>query len=370
MKIPYIPVLIILSLAGLPSCVKDITLDAMEEPKVVVECILSDEPVQTLYLHYTKGASRSSAPDLPEATAVLTDLTEGKEAGRFARTADGFWTLAYAAIPSHRYRLDVAVPGHEPIWAEQTMPEPPDIYTSRPWSFWASSSTNPNEFAEKGFIQGSRYRLAYLPEFVWVYALDYDDGAEEFRIAEEICTDFPYVDDFNVMGTYDPEILSFYEWVYGNPCDGWALYPNLIGLGLHRRYLRLQNDKWDPENDREEFFVSGNFAGQYYAATGAGKPKSTEGRLVFASVSRDYDIYLQEALYCYDLQNSSDLSSLYYRHNVYSNIIGGLGILGAIVQTPLGWTRSYSPVNPKVVWDNPMTAPKPFYPEELPIYLM
>ena len=54
------------------SCVKDVILDAGDEPQVVVDCILTDEPVQTLYLVYTKGASREKAPDLLEATAVLT----------------------------------------------------------------------------------------------------------------------------------------------------------------------------------------------------------------------------------------------------------------------------------------------------------
>ena len=146
MKIPYIPILIILSLAGVPSCVKDVTLDAMEEPTVVVECILSDDPLQTLYLTYTKGASREAAPDLPEATAVLTDLTEGKEAGRFVRSADGSWTLAYGAIPEHRYRLDITIPGHDPIWAEQTMPEAPGVTVD--WHKWNILPRNAKDTSE------------------------------------------------------------------------------------------------------------------------------------------------------------------------------------------------------------------------------
>lgn len=53
---------------------KEVAMDAMEEPQVVVECIICDEPVQSLYLTYMKGASRESAPDLSEAEARLTDL--------------------------------------------------------------------------------------------------------------------------------------------------------------------------------------------------------------------------------------------------------------------------------------------------------
>ena len=38
------------------------------------------------------------------------------------RQDDGTWTLGYAAVPEHSYRLEVDVPGHETVWAEQTMP--------------------------------------------------------------------------------------------------------------------------------------------------------------------------------------------------------------------------------------------------------
>ena len=46
-------------------------MDAMEDPLIVVECVLTDEPVQTLHLTYTKGASQSEAPDLPEAESPV-----------------------------------------------------------------------------------------------------------------------------------------------------------------------------------------------------------------------------------------------------------------------------------------------------------
>lgn len=357
--------------AGLVGCVKDVTMDAMEEPQLVVECILTDEPVQTLWLTYTKGASRAEAPDLPEATAVLTDLTEGKEVGRFARAADGSWQLAYAALPTHRYRLDVTVPGRDPVWAEQTMPSGAAHTVVRHFSYGTSSSTSVTSIStEYKYEQGTYYQIENLPDYTWVYALDYDKNSGEFKIAEEICSDFPFVDDFNVMGTYAPEVLPYKEWLYGNPCDGWALYPHLMGCNLHRRYLRLRKTAVGPESSRREFLISGNFEGEYYRApNGVSGPEPDQGRVVFASVSEDYDKYLQEAFSLQEYKQSADLSALYLRDNIHSNIVGGLGIFGAIVQTPQAWRRSYSPVNPEVVWDDPMTAPKSRYPDGLPLYL-
>ena len=104
------------------SCAKEIVMDAGNEPVVAVECILSEQPVQTLRLSFTKGAAMDEAPALTEAEAVLIDLTEGETVGNFERQADGTWALDYAAVPEHSYRLEVDVPGQEPIWAEQTMP--------------------------------------------------------------------------------------------------------------------------------------------------------------------------------------------------------------------------------------------------------
>ena len=113
-------------LAALPallcSCAKEIVMDAGEESVVAVECILSDQPIQTLRLSFTKGAAMNEAPTLTEAEAVLIDMTESKTIGSFERQDDGTWTLGYAAVPEHSYRLEVDVPGHETVWAEQTMP--------------------------------------------------------------------------------------------------------------------------------------------------------------------------------------------------------------------------------------------------------
>ena len=198
-------------------------MDAMEDPLIVVECVLTDEAVQTLHLTYTKGASQSEAPDLPEATAVLTDLTEGREAGRFTRVADGSWQLAYAAIEAHHYRLDITIPGHEPLRAEQTMPKVwradadgiTSIQLSPAWSvrstfskefqnsYWSDSTRTRREtlfYIQQGYIQ-------YMPDYLWVYALNYNERTAQLELAEEICTDHPGVDNFNLTGSvYEPPV--------------------------------------------------------------------------------------------------------------------------------------------------------------------
>lgn len=324
------------------SCVKDIIMDAGEEPQVVVECVLSEDPVQTLYLSFTKGASRTEVPVLQEAEAVLTDLTEGGEAGRFERVEDGSWQLTYTAIPEHRYRLDVTVPGHEPIRAEQTMPELVSIRNIE-----SMSMGDGEVISQYGGAIGSVYYVEDMPDNTWCYAMRYNKDKEQREIVEHICTDYPGVDNFNLTGTlYDPEIVELHL-IPGEVTPG-AYYPMLIGSSLHRRYLRLPKRK---AQGRNYFVVAGDFEGEFYyhKINEPREPLPTEGVLMFVSVSDEYDRYLQEALHLQQEQESSALTamSIFCRDNIYSNVTGGLGIFGAVMQAPFRWNKSYSVVKTK-----------------------
>ena len=116
-------VLLLALLMVLQSCVKDIYLDAGEKPKVVVECVLSEDPVQELYLSYTKGVSQKEADPLLEAEVCLIDLDQYQFSLDFTNVGEGKWILDYSAIPGHSYRLEIKVPGRDLITAETKMPE-------------------------------------------------------------------------------------------------------------------------------------------------------------------------------------------------------------------------------------------------------
>lgn len=339
------------------SCVRDVIMDAGESPQVVVECVLSDEPVQTLYLSYTKGASRAEAPELPEAMAVLSDLTEGKDAGRFAQTKDGTWTLDYAAIPAHSYRLEITVPGCGPIWAEQTMPE---ISVEGEAAMSIDSSDYKNEYYRvwKDILPSYEtvFQVSGLPDHVWVYALNYNPQTGQREMADEICTDFPGVDNFNLTGeVYAPPMRDdvYNPFLPGYDSHIAKLYPMLEGKSLHRHFLRLPKK---PDQPKAYFMISGSFTGKYccLGGTEAGlayykdngrvlSPADDEGFLVFVAVSTDYDRYLQEAIHLQTLQNSSELPSIYVRDNNFSsNVFGGLGVFGAKVEQRHQWCGEYT----------------------------
>ena len=307
------------------SCVRDVAMDAEEDPEVTVACILTDEPVQTLQLSYTKGASLAEAPDLPEATTVLTDLTDNKEVGRFSRTADGSWQLSYAAIPGHSYRLDVTVPDHEPIWAEQTMPEEPGIEAQ--WDWWRE---NLPENAKYRMNHGYVFSAGNLRSPTWFYGINFPNAESAGEITERLSTDYPEVDSFNEIpsSVYSGEDTMLWDCWFRT-----SAYPDLAGMPNHRRYLRF------PVRDAErtEFLVSGDFRNYMADPTDFVHSDKRFSELRYFSASEEYDHYLVDSYLLDQAGSSTDLSEIFLRENVYTNIQGAVGIFGAKVERSLRW---------------------------------
>ena len=304
------------------SCVKDIVMDAGEDPRVVVECVLREDPVQTLYLSYTKGASRDVAPELLEAEAVLTDMTLGREAGRFERVTDGSWQLMYAAIPTHHYRLDVSVPGRDLIWAEQTMPDNPPV---------ESVKINRGENNYPGYEDaGGVLYYSSFPCAIWAYGINYDPNFKQLEPIECLCTDYPFVDNFNLTGeVYIHEVKSplTYE-------SDLVSASKLNGYALHSNYLRFPKRKIA---EQTFFAIDGpfNYSSYYNYEDTPRELRQTESVLFFVALSDGYDKYLCEALQHQKAQESKDLSAIYLRDNLYTNIHGGRGIFGAFTKAPI-----------------------------------
>ena len=333
-------------LAALPallcSCAKEIVMDAKEEPAVAVECILSEQPVQTLRLSFTKGAAMDEAPALTEAEAVLIDLTEGRTVGSFERQDDGTWALGYAAVPEHSYRLEIDIPGQEPIWAEQTMPTDCLVISN----FMNSYSSSIYDLSS---LYGSTFLFNFATEIAWIRALNYNPDTGKREYAEYICTDASNVSDFNLAGiTYDPPVSDTDVWGHKRTA---YLYPNLRGAPLHRRYLRIELPfKSDSGNDAIDFIhIAGSMTGKYYHKDNPflqqpidRPPRSDEGIVVVSYVSRDYDRYLREAIYYKKISESTDLADMLLRENIFTNIHGGLGIFGAKTETVVEWVPAYT----------------------------
>jgi len=324
---------------ALTSCVKDVVLDAKEDSLLAVYCVLKVDSVQELKLFYTKSATMDEAPRVTEATAVLTDLTEGREAGRFAQVSDSLWRLDYSAIPTHTYRLEVTTLGSEPVWAEQTMPAEPQVEAVDVNSLTAQDVPWLGTLGEEDLIPWAGYtyyegrppsKTGFFYRFsspgpIWVYANLF--VSDQFVSYCDLCTDSHYVDDINLTG----KVWKGVKFDDKEPFDA-----NMIGfhitylsdVPLYRNFLRFpMKNVWS-----QSFFTV-----DYFISTEGGE----EGvlHLYFAALSDDYDRYLLDAYRQYYAEQSDDLSSIYLRENLYGNVHGGVGIFGAAVEVEVPYRR-------------------------------
>lgn len=305
-----------LIIVAFTSCVKDVVLDAGNKPQIVLECVLASyDPlmpcatslsgntrsiydnvlyerigIQTLRLSKTKGASVNEAEPVKDAHAVLIDITDSLRIGEFNKQEDGIWTLDYEPVRGHKYRLEVKISGYDLIYAEQTIP------------FYYNESSH-----EWGCEPGPW----------WIHVLCLKDNAA--TLVDELCTDLP-ADNFNLTGEVYDSYKSYVDYDYAYKHAPY--HPQLDGCAMHYRYLRLPDES--PENVC--FALDGHlsFNDIYY--------KDADYIIVSSRVTEDYDRYLKEAIHYNSLYNeSADLSSIYIRDNMSTNVHGAIGIFGAQV---------------------------------------
>lgn len=351
------------------SCVKEVTLDAGEKPQIAVACVLSDDSIQTLHLSFTKGASLSMAPPLTEAIVKLYD--NGDEIGAFQYINEDVWLLEYSAIPNHHYRLEIQVPGYELVFAEQTMPEPAPVrcfeYVQliasnaiQPWTGWIKVPDPVGDHVkylwpeDEASPAAETYYVRYpTSSAIWIYALNYNPETGQMEIVQDITTD-ARADPFNVLDKrYDPperDVQNPYKFSGYTRYDEelfksahlMELYPILQDKPIYEKFFRLL-----PSNGPVIFAISGGFEGKYCSRLSgiwgyAADPAEDEGYLVCVTCSDDYDKYLSGIYYHMKIKASTDLSTIYLRDNLWTNIVGGVGIFGASTERMFPWAETYT----------------------------
>lgn len=363
-------------LLAVTACVKSIDLTTGDR-LVAVECILADVAPQTLRLGLTTGPTGIEEEALAGAVATLTDLTEQKTAGVFTRADDGLWHLDYAAIPEHKYRLEVEVPGYgTTVWAEDTMPPAVDIYYERHYNSMLGSSVSdkdsfrllfcryveaplsmrPDDTVDGVYypIQSVFYSSDSLPEHTLIHGFVYDSNQDVYRAAEMLCADTPGIDNCNLDGNVykspqrvmrmipnplsSESLKAFFEGL-----KKMLLNPKVDGYNCHSRYLKIEREQ---ALSQSFFTISGDFRedqrgfGRYpsdfgrssseYIDTEVYEIPWTRGYdyLLFQALSENYNTYLNDAIS--SSKKSDNLASLYMRESCYTNIEGGVGLFGAV----------------------------------------
>ena len=318
--------------------------------------------------------------DFEDGHTVIIDTSGCHE---FVKVADGVWQAEFEPIEYARYTLEVEVSGYDRITATTVFPPKMSVgigfalsysvytYDNRNiWIYGLDYNPITSKYEVADYIYGSD---RYMDNFNLTEVTK--DDIEEFRWPENglYWKDLVYkepVEGFHVTTFFSPGYYLFlwgldwtYNWNVGMGLDvGYGddlmavhdvPWPNDYGYNFHDRYIRWEYRGGaypgtllkkhfglrDPANIKiEEVYVGSiwiavNFKPYRYYAP---HPLS---RLVFDSVSEELDRYYKDVITFEQMQQQpfTDLTELWDRFEVYSNIEGGEGIFGAAYRVKALW---------------------------------
>ena len=355
---------LVLVLLLISSCVRQVDL-VVGDRQVVVDCVLSEDEQQILYLSLTNGKTGINPEALQDALATLTDLTESKPAGTFVLSPDGIWTLDYTALPEHSYRLEVEVPGYGTVRAEDTMPPAVDVSYARShfdrlnvkdtayFYHYYDIKFHLSGMVDHYEIRNVFYQSESIPEHLLIQGFVYDELTGRHQLSDMMCTDCPGVSNINLNG--DIYVSDVRVWETSTP-DGWVygrklkLNAKLDGVSCHSRFLRIEKEA----ALRQDYFtVSGDFPLRrgfglfrddfsHYDNVRYIPQEKTHDYLLFTALSPDYARFIDETSLLVRRNESNLLSDLYIREDLFSNIEGGVGIFGATTKQALPLDQVYT----------------------------
>ena len=267
---------------------------------MAVNCVLTDNPIQTLQLSIGSNTTDLTVLDLQKATISLFDETDDKNVGSFRYEGEDSWTLDYTAVPTHLYKLEIKIPDRETILARTTMP-----------------GVIVPEY-KQGF---ALYKAESLPaDAVWMMGMDYNPTSEEYSIVKLLATNIVPVDGFTSTG-------GVYHHKDFFPSQGAVLFETVENMPLHKQYIRIPsleeggirtiNNPYKLEDKYVYISTSGSFADQ----CPYGFPQSSY--VLLMAVSREYDQFLKASVVGKE----------------YTNLENGTGIFGAKTEQKQSWTN-------------------------------
>ncbi len=266
------------------SCVEGIDLEKEREKKIVVNCILTNDSIQTLKLTYSNPINQYYYDEVGVATITL--YLDSILVGQFEKIAYSKWEIKHQPQAGAKYRLKILVPGWPEIEAQTIMPE----------TVWVEKQDGSNSEIKQFFKHQN------LSSPFWMFALrQFQDTImieptvlTGDKLQNSIGTNHPSRDDFN---TTDKIVLD-----------------NKGTTREHMAYIRV-----NPTNKNIDNEISFFLEGALYTSL-----------VFFRSASTEYDDYLKSSVQKMMVYDTFDDPTQWFDENeVYTNITNGLGIFGA-----------------------------------------
>ncbi len=285
--IPYL-----ISITSLLACTKEIDLEfPTTESQIVVNGIIN--PDSTIRINITKTLSLATTSNFPIVKNAIVTI---KENGIFLDTleykSDGNYVLNYFPKVGETYQLEVNVPGYEPLYATDIIPEKPKF----------------NACHHRGRYSLQIHKLSNSKNFYWisVQQKDYAEGA-----------------NFNYDSTKISLTTSFYLHSNCIQCDDF----NAIrdgGFNEYFTYIRFDESYLltYPINIAIE---KTNFGGPNLKRADSNQT----AYIYITNASKNYDRYLKSSMIDFMNNDFNDVGPFTKPVPIFSNIENGTGIFAA-----------------------------------------
>jgi|SRR5574344_7735 hypothetical protein len=271
-------------------CVSEVTIITDGTRKPVLNCVLTNDSVQTLRLTWSLNIDDRPLV-IPIDTATINLYKEDSLVGSFQPAGDGDWTLTYLPQYGATYHLQAVLSDGTHLTASTTMPALPAI----------EDVPEADAYPTKWFVQNA------APDPCWVaiiaaptHLFPWSKPVSSDNLHEEVGTDHPQADHFNAFGNL-LDLLPL----------AWT--PSFLF------YIRLQANESISPLATQPFCLQTNFADHTYVC--------------FQAASTEYDAYLKTSLQkTMNRLDPDDPIVWLDESNVYSNISQGLGIFAAYAE--------------------------------------
>lgn len=317
----------------LSACTDKVDLDPRERA-VLVHCILEDSTVQTVQLNYSSYVSENYCPPVEQAEVYIEKLSKGAVVERydFYKVKDGVWQGEFEPCQLVEYRLSVRVPNYELITAITEFPMIMNYVKP------SSSKKIMYKSEAVGEMKSSKYNhqrvylvslMDYVPEdgsytpakgvHMWFDGIINDEEVEQslrkdFWMFEDMYYEGRYQiirdivsvsssDSIRFSKGYKTEERRFCYSIYAN--FDYGAFSTINFYGIRPYYV----------GDRGE-------SGSYYSI----HPLSY---LLVQCINRDYELYIKDVIAKSLSLNLSDLTQIWEKDEIYSNIKNGIGIFAA-----------------------------------------
>lgn len=278
--------IILIFILVVSSCIGELNISPAYEEKVVINCILTNDSIQTLSIN--KSAKISDAYFFPEVKDADIALYRDSEiVGKFKRIEYDYWTLKYTPVLGAKYTLKATLNDGTTLTATTVMP--------------TRNLINPvNGVSDKVTRYFRQYSSLY-PVWIFVVASDRTNGGStplfSDKLREEIGSNHPFADRFNEIGS-----LAEYSIAGGF-------------TPAYKKYIRI-SDYENNEEDVLEFCVQARYSNLNF--------------VFFRTASAEYDKYLKTSLEKISTaEHEEDPARWFDETPVYSNIKNGTGIFAA-----------------------------------------